>query len=48
MELECGGQKGGWIRIADLDSSSGDDCPSGWSKITTPTIEDLEVRMSSI
>ena len=36
MELECGGQKGGWMRIADLDTSRGDDCPSGWSKFTTP------------
>ena len=35
MELECGGQKGGWMRIADLDASRGDDCPSGWTKITT-------------
>ena len=23
------------MRIADLDSSRGDDCPLGWSKITT-------------
>ena len=29
MELECGGHKGGWMRIADLDTSRGDDCPSG-------------------
>ena len=36
MELECGGHKGGWMRIADLDTSRGDDCPSGWTKITTP------------
>ena len=36
MELECGGHKGGWIRIADLNTSRGDDCPSGWTKITTP------------
>ena len=35
MELECGGYKGGWMRIADLDTSRGDDCPSGWTKITT-------------
>ena len=34
MELECGGFKGGWMRIADLDTSRGDDCPSGWNKIT--------------
>ena len=36
MELECGGHKGGWMRIADLDAVRGDDCPSGWNKITTP------------
>ena len=35
MELECGGHKGGWMRIANLDTSRGDDCPSGWTKITT-------------
>ena len=35
MELECGGHKGGWMRVADLDTSRGDDCPSGWTKITT-------------
>ena len=36
MELECGGHKGGWMRIADLDTSRGDDCFSGWTNITTP------------
>ena len=36
MELECSGHKGGWMRIADLDASRGDDCPSGWTNITTP------------
>ena len=43
MELECGSQKGGWMRIADLDTSRGDDCPSGWVKVTTPSAEALEV-----
>ena len=33
MELECGGHKGGWMRIADV---RGDDCPSEWTNITTP------------
>ena len=37
MELECGGHKGGWMRVANFSSSSGDDCPTGWTKITTPT-----------
>ena len=36
MELDCGGEKGGWMRIADLDTSRGDDCPTGWSNYTTP------------
>ena len=35
MELECGGHKRGWMRIADLDTSKGDDCAPGWTKITT-------------
>ena len=36
MKLECGGHKGGWMRIADLDTSGGDDCPTEWTKITSP------------
>ena len=36
MELECGGHKRGWMKIADLDISRGDECPDGWAKITTP------------
>ena len=39
MELECGGHKGGWMRIADLDTSRGDNCPTGWTKITTNDAE---------
>ena len=31
MELDCGGNKGGWMRIADTDTSRGDICPSGWT-----------------
>ena len=38
MELECGGHKGGWMRIADLDTSRGDNCPSGWNKVTVNSI----------
>ena len=30
MELNCGGTKGGWMKIADI--KRGDTCPSGWSK----------------
>jgi len=30
--LTCGGITGGWMRIANVDTSQGDDCPSGWNK----------------
>ena len=36
MELTCGGITGGWMRIANIDTTQGDACPSGWSKITQP------------
>ena len=36
MELECGGHKRGWMRIADLDTSRRDECPSGWNNTITP------------
>ena len=35
MELECGGHKGGWMRIADLDTRRGDDRLSGLTNFTT-------------
>ena len=38
MELKCGGITGGWMRIANIDTTQGDDCPSGWSKITQPRL----------
>ena len=38
MELQCGGHKGGWMKIADYDTSRGDDCPKGWNKITANNI----------
>ena len=43
MELECGGYKGGWMRIADYDTSRGDNCPSGWNKII---VNDIAVCQS--
>ena len=49
MELECAGHKGGWMRIIDLDTSRGDDCPTGWSKFTTsddPTHPSIDVCQS--
>ena len=36
MKLECGGHKGGWMRIADVYTSRGDGCPSEWTRRTTP------------
>ena len=30
MELECGGHKGGWMRVAKLDTTNGDTCPGDW------------------
>ena len=36
MELSCGGIKGGWMRIAKVDTNQGDDCPGSWKKITYP------------
>ena len=30
----CAGVGGGWRRIANIDISAGDDCPSGWRKDT--------------
>ena len=36
MELTCGGITGGWMRIANIDTNQGDDCPTGWKKITQP------------
>ena len=39
MELQCGGYKGGWMKIADYDTSRGDDCPKGWNKTTANNID---------
>ena len=36
MELTCGGITGSWMRIANIDTTREDTCPSGWSKITQP------------
>ena len=36
MELQCGGHKGGWTRVAQFDTSQGDPCPTGWTLITIP------------
>ena len=36
MDLQCGGHKGDWTRVAQFDTSQGDSCPPGWTLITTP------------
>ena len=36
MELQCGGHKGSWTRVAQFDTSQGDSCPPEWTLITTP------------
>ena len=33
MKLDCGGIKGGWMRITDI--KKGDTCPSGWTKYSS-------------
>ena len=38
MELECGSHKGGWMRIADLNTTRGDICPSVWITLTQPLV----------
>ena len=32
MEPDCGGNKGGWMKIADINTNRGDTCPSGWTR----------------
>ena len=34
MELSCGSMEGGWMKIASI--VNGDNCPSGWTQITSP------------
>ena len=34
------------MRVANFSISSGDDCPTGWTKITTPTTPSIEVCRS--
>ena len=46
MELQCGGHKGGWTRVAQFDTSQGDPCPSGWTLITTPGANPINVCRS--
>ena len=39
METENEGKKKGWLKIADIDVSKGDDCPNGWRKTKVNGIE---------
>ena len=36
MKLRCGGVGHGWMRIASINTTNGDSCPNGWSRINTP------------
>ena len=37
MELECGVEKG-WVTVADVNVTDGDECPHGWSRISSPAV----------
>ena len=39
MELECGGHKGGWMRVAYLDINSGSLCPLEWASVNVSSIQ---------
>ena len=35
------------MRIADVDTTTGDDCPSGWTNITTPVAACIPVNSAA-
>jgi len=37
MELSCGRVRGGWMRIAEVNTRQRDSCPDSWKKITPTT-----------
>ena len=39
MELECGGHKGGWMRVAYLDINAGSPCPLEWASVNVSSIQ---------
>ena len=39
MELECGGHRGGWMRVANLDINAGSLCPTEWTSVTVNSIQ---------
>ena len=43
----CAGVGGGWIRIAHINISAGDDCPSGWRKDTNSGVSFCRVVSDS-
>ena len=36
MKLKCGGVKGGWMQVVDVDMNEDEKCPGTWREITTP------------
>ena len=50
MQLTCDGITGGWMRIGNIDTTQGDQCPSRWSKITQPShyVEDQVMLLDVI
>ena len=42
MELDCGGHKGGWMRVVDIDINGGDLCPTEWANVTVNSIHMCE------
>ena len=50
MELECGGHKGGWMRVAQVDTTNGDTCPVNGSimLITTLFVPEQEAQVATL
>ena len=42
MELECGGHKGGWMRVVDLNINASDPCPTEWASVTMNSMQMCE------
>ena len=36
MKLKCGGLEGGWMQVANLDTTRDETCPGDWQSTTTP------------
>ena len=35
MKLQCGGVKGGWMQVIDVDMDRASSCSTGWYKVTS-------------